>query len=36
MAFNPVDKTGAIILTTFSDSELDEMLRQAYLLGKGL
>lgn len=36
MAFNPDDKTGAIILTNFSDSELDEMLRQAYLLGKGL
>jgi CubicO group peptidase (beta-lactamase class C family) len=36
MAFNPNDKTGAIILTNFSDSELDEMLRQAYLLGKGL
>ncbi|MBK8567835.1 MAG: beta-lactamase family protein [Saprospiraceae bacterium] len=36
MAFNPNDKTGAIILTNFSDSELDEMLRQTYLLGKGL
>jgi CubicO group peptidase (beta-lactamase class C family) len=36
MAFNPVDKTGAIILSNLGDAELDEMLRQAYLLGKKL
>jgi CubicO group peptidase (beta-lactamase class C family) len=36
MAFNPDDKTGAIILANLSDAELDEILRQAYLLGKRL
>ena len=36
MAFHPGDKTGAIILTNFGEADLDEMLRQAYLLGKKL
>lgn len=36
MAFHPGDKTGAIILTNFGEADLDELLRQAYLLGKEL
>jgi CubicO group peptidase (beta-lactamase class C family) len=36
MAFNPADKTGAVLLSNFGDADLDEMLRQAYLLGKKL
>lgn len=36
MAYHPGDKTGAIILTNFGEADLDELLRQAYLFGKGL